>query len=49
MSEFQCEECFDTEYIDTYGSGEDEIGEFEDYICKECGHITRAYYREVKQ
>lgn len=40
---FQCEECSSAEYLDIEGSGEDELGEFTDYVCKECGHITRVY------
>jgi hypothetical protein len=40
---FQCEECFDDEYIDIIGSGEDEKGEFTDYECAECHHINRIH------
>lgn len=40
---FQCEECFSTEFHDREGSGEDENGEFTDYVCEECDHITRIY------
>lgn len=40
---FQCEECLCHEYLDIEGSGEDDCGEFTDYICKECCHITRIY------
>ena len=40
---FQCEECFDTEYRNVIGSGEDVNGEFTDYECVDCGHVTRIY------
>lgn len=40
----ECEECFCTGMdFEEYGSGEDESGEFTDYICNECGHINRVY------
>lgn len=42
MRRFQCEECGSLDYIDKEGCGEDDNGEFEDYVC-ECGHITRVY------
>lgn len=44
---FQCEECFCYEYVDIEGSGEDNHGEFEDYVCAECGHITRIYVNYI--
>ncbi|MCP1184980.1 hypothetical protein [Paenibacillus sp. 1781tsa1] len=40
---FQCEECFDNEYAEVVGSGEDENGEFTDYECADCHHVTRIY------
>lgn len=43
---FQCEECFDTEYVEVIGSGEDEQGDFTDYECADCGHINRVYDHE---
>lgn len=46
MPRFQCEECFNNEYIEIVGSGEDEVGEFSDFECKECRHITRVYDNE---
>lgn len=44
MARFQCEECGCYEYLDKEGFGEDEIGEFEDYVCLDCGSITKIYY-----
>jgi hypothetical protein len=41
-SKFQCRECGCSEYSDIEGFGEDENGEFTDYICAECGLITRV-------
>lgn len=46
---FQCEECGSYEYSDMEGFGEDEFGEFEDYVCSECGTITRVYYGEGEE
>ena len=43
MKRFQCEECGSLYWADKEGSGEDEYGEFEDYVC-ECGYITRIYF-----
>jgi hypothetical protein len=43
MSKFQCDECGSSIYIDKEGSGEDDNGEFEDYVC-ECGYVTRVYF-----
>ena len=40
---FQCEECFNNEYSEIVGNGEDLIGVFEDYECAECHHINRIY------
>lgn len=40
---FQCEECFDNEYIEIVGSGMDSKGGFIDYECAECHHINRIY------
>ena len=48
MARFQCEECGNNEYADIEGSGEDKVGEFQDYVCKECGHITRIYDEPIK-
>lgn len=42
--QFQCDECGCREYADVECLGEDEYGEFIDYICAECGTITRIYY-----
>lgn len=40
----ECEECFYSSVdFEEYGSGEDENGEFTDYICSECGHVNRVY------
>lgn len=46
MKRFQCEECGCREYLDIEGSGKDEVGEFQDYVCDECGGITRVYDKE---
>ncbi|KRU40040.1 hypothetical protein [Clostridium sporogenes] len=43
---FQCCECGCSEYADIEGFGEDEYGEFTDYVCTECGAITRVSYKE---
>lgn len=48
MKRFQCEECGNLEYLDKEGSGEDEYGEFEDYICQ-CGYITRVHYNDRRK
>jgi len=38
---FQCCECGCTEYGDIEEFGEDEYGEYTDYLCAECGATTR--------
>lgn len=43
MSRFQCEECGCNDYLDIEGWGTDEVSEFADYVCEDCGHITRVY------
>lgn len=43
MARFQCDECGSLTYVDKEGSGEDDNGEFEDYVC-ECGYITKIYF-----
>ena len=41
----QCEECGNRNimHLDIEGFGEDELGEFVDYYCEECGYISRIY------
>jgi len=43
MRRFQCQECGCSKYANIEGWGEDEIGTFTEYICDECGEITRIY------
>jgi len=44
----ECEECFYSGMdFEQYGSGEDDNGEFTDYMCPECGGLTRVYDNEV--
>jgi uncharacterized Zn finger protein len=42
----QCDECGNNEHFDIEGFGEDEGGNFTDYICEECGQILRIYDNE---
>lgn len=42
----QCDECGNNSGFDTEGWGEDEFGEFTDYICEECGAIFRVHDSE---
>lgn len=50
MEMITCEECLKNgthgDGFQEVASGEDENGEFAEYECLECFHVTRVYFKE---
>ncbi|MEQ8154625.1 MAG: hypothetical protein ABRQ25_07050 [Clostridiaceae bacterium] len=49
MIRFKCEKCGCRDYSDVEGFGQDEKGEYTDYVCAECGHVTTLYDEEFEK
>lgn len=53
MKQIECANCLYTGMpglaFEDIGSGEDDVGEFTDYECFECGNITRAYDKDDEE